>query len=68
MSERCEGIVQFYSSAEGYGFVVPHGRKEPLYLTADDIDAERRVLSEGQLVSFVIELGQGRFVARNVRP
>ena len=68
MSERCEGIVQYFDREKGYGFVVPMGQRDAIYVRREDIEGETRTLSEGQQVSFVIELGQGRFEARAVRP
>ncbi|MFI6051919.1 cold shock domain-containing protein [Streptomyces violascens] len=68
MSERCEGIVQYFDREKGYGFVVPMGQRDAIYVRREDIEGETRTLSEGQQVSFVIELGRGRFEARAVRP
>ncbi|MFD7016252.1 cold shock domain-containing protein [Streptomyces sp. NPDC059161] len=68
MSERCEGIVQYFDREKGYGFVVPFGQHDAIHVRREDIEGEPRTLSEGQQVSFVIELGQGRFEARAVRP
>ncbi|MET9359412.1 cold shock domain-containing protein [Streptomyces sp. NPDC006632] len=68
MSERCDGIVQYFDREKGYGFVVPFGRRDAIYVRREDIEGEIRTLSEGQQVSFVIELGLGRFEARAVRP
>ncbi|MEU9196103.1 cold shock domain-containing protein [Streptomyces hundungensis] len=68
MNERCEGIVQYFDREKGYGFVVPIGRRDGIYVRREDIEGETRTLSEGQRVSFVIELARGRFEARAVRP
>ncbi|MCT9088666.1 cold shock domain-containing protein [Streptomyces sp. ASQP_92] len=68
MNERCEGIVQYFDREKGYGFVVPIGQHDGIYVRREDIEGETRTLSEGQRVSFVIELARGRFEARAVRP
>ncbi|MEU9099678.1 cold shock domain-containing protein [Streptomyces sp. NPDC048361] len=68
MSERCDGIVQYFDREKGYGFVVPFGQQDAIYVRREDIEGDARTLSEGQQVSFVIELGVGRFEARAVRP
>ncbi|MFF4183299.1 cold shock domain-containing protein [Streptomyces sp. NPDC001691] len=68
MSVRCDGIVQYFDREKGYGFVVPIGQSDGIYVRREDIEEEPRTLSEGQQVSFVIELGLGRFEARAVRP
>ncbi|MFG3280966.1 cold shock domain-containing protein [Streptomyces sp. NPDC048111] len=68
MSDRCEGIVQYFDREKGYGFVVPIGQRDGIYVRREDIEGETRTLSEGQRVSFVIELAGGRFEARAVRP
>ncbi|MFK0174363.1 cold-shock protein [Streptomyces xanthochromogenes] len=68
MNERCDGIVQYFDREKGYGFVVPIGHQDGIYVRREDIEGEARTLSEGQHVSFVIELGRGRFEARAVRP
>ncbi|MGW2861206.1 cold shock domain-containing protein [Streptomyces sp. NPDC001205] len=68
MSVRCDGIVQYFDREKGYGFVVPIGQRDGIYVRREDIEEEPRTLSEGQQVSFVIELGLGRFEARAVRP
>ncbi|RCH70369.1 cold shock domain-containing protein [Streptomyces sp. SDr-06] len=68
MNVRCDGIVQYFDREKGYGFVVPIGQRDGIYVRREDIEDEPRTLSEGQQVSFVIELGLGRFEARAVRP
>ncbi|MER5887652.1 cold shock domain-containing protein [Streptomyces sp. NPDC001941] len=66
--ERCEGLVKWFDRRKGYGFVVLFGQQDSIYVDREDIEGERKTLSEGQQVSFVLELGAGRFEAREVRP
>ncbi|MFD9244773.1 cold shock domain-containing protein [Streptomyces sp. NPDC059556] len=43
------------------------GSEEQVYFSAEDIEGEGRSLSEGQQVSFVLVLGDGRFEAKEQR-
>ncbi|MFH8579253.1 cold shock domain-containing protein [Streptomyces zaomyceticus] len=56
-----------FNRAGGYGFVVPVGSEEQVWFSAEDIEGKDRVLSEGQQVSFVLVLGDGRFEAKELR-
>ncbi|MEV0096898.1 cold shock domain-containing protein [Streptomyces sp. NPDC050738] len=67
MSERCEGVVEYFNREEGYGFIVPFEREDALYVRREDIEGSTKTLSEGQHVSFTVELGPGRWEARIVR-
>ncbi|MFF0479173.1 cold-shock protein [Streptomyces sp. NPDC004284] len=67
MEGRSKGIVRSFNRLGGYGFVVPLGSEEQVYFRAEDIENERRTVSEGQQVSFVLVLGDGRFEARELR-
>ncbi|WP_332436641.1 cold-shock protein [Streptomyces sp. P9-A4] len=64
---RSIGFVHSFNRAGGYGFVVPVGSEEQVYFRAEDIEGGERGLSEGQQVSFVLVLGDGRFEARELR-
>ncbi|MEN8651414.1 cold shock domain-containing protein [Streptomyces sp. 21So2-11] len=68
MSTRSEGLVQYFNREQGYGFIVPFGRNDPVYVRREDIEGECRSLSEEQHVSFTLQLADGRFEARQVRP
>ncbi|MFD3337485.1 cold-shock protein [Streptomyces sp. NPDC058700] len=67
MDSRSTGFVHSFNRTGGYGFVVPVGSHEQVYFSAADIEGEERSLSEGQQVSFVLVLGEGRFEARELR-
>ncbi|WP_328941910.1 cold shock domain-containing protein [Streptomyces sp. NBC_00250] len=67
MEGRSKGFVQSFNRAGGYGFVVPVGSEEQVYFSAEDIEGEGRTVSEGQQVSFVLVLGDGRFEAKELR-
>jgi CspA family cold shock protein len=64
--ERCEGIVEWWDRRKGQGFIRPFHSRTPVHVDADALDGIH-VLSEGQHVSFDLELGHGRFEARRVR-
>ncbi|MFF3016909.1 cold shock domain-containing protein [Streptomyces sp. NPDC057939] len=68
MDERCIGFVEWYDRTTGTGWIVPLGRTTPVRAYRDDIEGECGSLSVDQQVSFTIELGEGRFVARHIRP
>lgn len=68
MEPRVKGFVQSYNRERGYGFILPLGETTPVYVEREDIEAEPKVLSEDQQVTFAMELGQGRMEARRVRP
>ncbi|MFE2562193.1 cold shock domain-containing protein [Streptomyces sp. NPDC059352] len=64
---RSKGFVQSFNRLGGYGFVVPVGSEEQVYFSAADIEGETQSLSEGQQVTFVLVLGDGRFEAKELR-
>lgn len=66
-TDRSVGFVQSFDRGAGYGFVVAIGSEEPVYFRAEDVEGGDG-LSEGQQVSFVLVLGEGRFEARELRP
>ncbi|MFF3756953.1 cold shock domain-containing protein [Streptomyces sp. NPDC002185] len=67
MEGRSAGFVQSFNRLGGYGFVVPVGSEEQVYFSAEDIEGEERTVSEGQQLSFVLVLGEGRFEAKEIR-
>ncbi|WP_314613625.1 cold-shock protein [Streptomyces stackebrandtii] len=67
MEGRSKGFVQSFNRLGGYGFVVPVGSEEQVYFSAADIEGETQSLSEGQQVTFVLVLGDGRFEAKELR-
>ncbi|WP_329284373.1 cold-shock protein [Streptomyces sp. NBC_00691] len=67
MEGRSKGFVHSFNRAGGYGFVVPVGSEEQVWFSVEDIEGEGRTLSEGQQVSFVLVLGEGRFEAKELR-
>ncbi|MBO0510730.1 cold shock domain-containing protein [Streptomyces beijiangensis] len=68
MTQSCIGFVQFWDRSRGFGFITPLGSNQPVYVQRDDIEGECQNLSDDQQVSFVLELGPGRFEAKHVRP
>ncbi|CAM5320327.1 hypothetical protein GCM10010222_43590 [Streptomyces tanashiensis] len=67
MEGRSKGFVQSFNRLGGYGFVVPVGSEEQVYFSAEEIEGKERTVSEGQQVSFVLVLGDGRFEAKDLR-
>lgn len=68
MESRSTGFVQSFNRHAGYGFVIAVGSEEPVYFRAEDVEGGAQALSEGQQVSFVLVLGEGRFEAKELRP
>ncbi|MFC8585533.1 cold-shock protein [Streptomyces sp. NPDC003444] len=67
MEGRSKGFVHSFNRLGGYGFVVPVGSEDQVWFSAEDIEDESRTVSEGQQVSFVLVLGDGRFEAKELR-
>ncbi|MEV8590859.1 cold shock domain-containing protein [Streptomyces sp. NPDC051180] len=67
MEGRSIGFVHSFNRLGGYGFVVPVNSEDQVYFRAEDIEGDDQVVSEGQQVSFVLVLGEGRFEARELR-
>jgi CspA family cold shock protein len=53
-----EGQVKWFNDNLGYGFIVPDGGGDEVYVHFSQIEGEYRSLSEGEQVSF--ELTEGR--------
>ncbi|MFG2642208.1 cold shock domain-containing protein [Streptomyces sp. NPDC048370] len=68
MNTRRKGVVTYFNQDGGYGFITPYGDEDAVHVRAEDVETDEQVLSEGQQVSFTLELGAGRFEARHVRP
>ncbi|MEU4271883.1 cold shock domain-containing protein [Streptomyces sp. NPDC026092] len=68
MNGRRKGLVTYFNQEGGYGFITPYGDEDAVYVRAEDVETADQVLSEGQQVSFTLELTPGRFEARRVRP
>ncbi|WP_282692270.1 cold shock domain-containing protein [Streptomyces sp. CC208A] len=67
MDNRTTGFVQSFNRRAGYGFVLPVGSEEPVFFRAEDVEDGVRSLSEGQQLTFVLVLGEGRFEAKELR-
>lgn len=66
---RYNGIVKWYNDTKGFGFLLPDGSEQQIYVHYDDIEGDDKLksfktLREGQRVSFLIE-GEDR--AKNVK-
>ena len=50
------GIVKFFNTSKGFGFIAPEGGGKDVFVHASAVEqAGMRVLSEGQKVSFDIQ-------------
>jgi cold shock protein len=49
------GTVKWFNDAKGFGFIMPSGGGQDLFVHASSIDGGSRTLVEGQAVSFVVE-------------
>ena len=53
-----EGVVKWFSSEKGYGFITPDGGGKDCFVHHSEIQGEGfRTLDEGQRVSFETEAG-----------
>lgn len=51
-----KGVVKFYNSNKGYGFIVDEKSKKEIFVHASGLSGKR--IKEGDLVSFKIEQGK----------
>ena len=62
------GVVRWFNSGKGYGFIAPSDGGEDLYAHHSAIGMEdNRYLEEGQNVEFDIEMGPQGPQAANIR-
>lgn len=62
------GVVKFFDTKKGYGFITPDGGGEDLFVHFKEINMEGfKVLQEGQRVSFVAVKGPKGQQATNVQ-
>lgn len=53
---RITGIVKFYNTARGFGFIAPHDGQKDVFVHATALErAGIHALNEGDQVSFVLE-------------
>jgi CspA family cold shock protein len=53
---RVTGVVKFFNTAKGYGFIQPDGGGKDVFVHATALEAAGiRALNEGDKVSFVLE-------------
>jgi CspA family cold shock protein len=62
------GVVKFFNTAKGYGFIAPEGGGKDVFVHATALQAAGlRTLNEGQKVSFEIEPDQRGSKAVNLK-
>ncbi|HEX2979517.1 MAG TPA: cold shock domain-containing protein [Anaerolineaceae bacterium] len=67
MSERVTGVVKWFNTSKGYGFIQRQGEPD-IFVHYSAIQSEGfRNLEEGQRVEFTIEKGPKGLQAANVR-
>ena len=62
------GIVKFYDQNRGFGFLFVDGGAEQLYFHATGLTADCDTPREGDCVSFVVGMRDGKPRANNVKP
>jgi cold shock protein len=64
-----EGTVKWFNSEKGYGFLAPDGGGADVFVHSSQIQTDgSQTLTEGERVSFEIELGQKGPEATQVVP
>jgi CspA family cold shock protein len=62
------GVVKFFNTAKGYGFIAPEGGGKDVFVHATALQAAGlRTLNEGQKVSFEVEPDQRGSKAVNLK-
>ena len=59
-----KGIVKFFNSEKGYGFITTEGSKEDVFVHANDLDGLK--ITQGDHVTFEVADGKKGTIAVNV--
>ncbi|WP_236187690.1 cold-shock protein [Pseudomonas pharyngis] len=66
---RLYGTVKWFNDEKGFGFIVPDGEGDDLFVHFKAIESDGfKSLKEGQRVSFIAERGRNGLQAAQVRP
>ncbi|EJL92512.1 RNA chaperone/antiterminator CspA [Pantoea sp. BIGb0393] len=69
MSNKMTGLVKWFNSDKGFGFITPNDGSKDVFVHFSAIQSDNyKTLDEGQQVSFTIENGAKGPAAGNVTP
>ncbi len=68
MSEKSTGIVKFFNSQKGFGFIVPDDGSKDIFVHMSNIAGGQQSLNEGDKVEFEKDHGRKGLEAKNVAP
>ncbi len=67
MSNQIEGIVKWFNNAKGWGFIIPEGGGEDIFVHFSSIHGTGyKTLVPGQVVNYEVENGERGLHASNV--
>ena len=65
--EKSKGIVKFFNSQKGFGFITPDSGGKELFVHANSLEVGTDSLNEGQKVEYDVEEGRKGPEAKNVQ-
>ena len=64
---KSNGIVKFFNSQKGFGFITPDSGGKELFVHVNSLEGDTQSLNEGQKVEFDEEEGRKGPEAKNVK-